>query len=88
MRSLDQRSNVDPIWVRGEGRNPWLLVALAASVALLACIMGVPALQGMFGIADLEPWQWATVLGLSALSIVQIELVKLAARRRRKERGR
>ena len=88
MRSLDQRSNVDPIWVRGEGRNPWLLAALAVSVALLTCIMGVPALQGIFGIADLELWQWATVLGLSALSIVQIELVKLAARRQRKERVR
>lgn len=88
MRSLDQRSNVDPIWVRGEGRNPWLLAALAVSVALLTCIMGVPALQGIFGIADLELWQWATVLGLSALSIVQIELVKLTARRQRKERVR
>lgn len=84
MRSLDQRSNVDPIWVRGEGRNPWLLAALAASAALLACIMGIPVLQGMFGIADLEMWQWATVLGLSALSIVQIELVKLYRRRRLK----
>ena len=76
LRSLNQRSNTAPIWVRAEGINIWLVVSFAVSVILMLCILLIPVLQGAFGIAVLSARQWLVVIGLSLLSIVQIEVVK------------
>lgn len=82
LRAFNQRSNTEPIWVRAEGHNPWLAASFAASAALMGCILFVPALQAAFKLTALVGAQWLIVLGLAAMSIVQMEIVKLWKRRR------
>lgn len=76
LRAFNQRSNTEYIWVRAEGHNPWLWVSFAVSAALLACILLLPVLQSVFKLTTLSGGLWLTVFGLSALSIVQIEVCK------------
>lgn len=76
LRALNQRSNTEPIWVRAEGINPWLIASFLASGILMACILWLPPLQEAFKLTWLSAGQWGTVLGLSLLSIVQMEVVK------------
>ena len=76
LRAFNQRSNTEYIWVRAEGHNPWLWVSFAVSATLLACILLLPALQSIFKLTTLSGGLWLTVFGLSALSIVQIEVCK------------
>lgn len=80
LRAFNQRSNTEPIWVRAEGFNPWLILSFAASAALMACILFIPALRDAFQLTPLDGWQWLIVAGLSLLSIIQVELIKLVKR--------
>ncbi|WP_315167852.1 cation-translocating P-type ATPase [Metaclostridioides mangenotii] len=76
LRALNQRSNTEPIWVHAEGSNPWLSVSFVVSGALMLCILLIPALQSAFKLTFLSGVEWAIVLVLSVLSIVQMEVVK------------
>ena len=69
-------SNTEPIWVRAEGINPWLIVSFVVSALLMACILLVPALQNAFRLTLLDGTQWLIVIGLSLMSILQVEIVK------------
>ncbi len=84
LRAFNQRSNTEPIWVRAEGINPWLLVSFAASLLLMVCILFIPALQSMFHLTVLNAAQWLIVIGLSLCSILQVEIVKMIKRLVRK----
>ena len=42
----------------------------------MACILFVPALQSAFQLTLLDGTQWLVVLGLSLMSILQVEIVK------------
>lgn len=84
LRAFNQRSNTEPIWVRAEGANPWLGVSFLLSALMMACILWIPALQQVFGLAVLTGTQWLILTGLSAMSLVQVEIVKLVKRKRRK----
>jgi hypothetical protein len=64
--------------------NPWLLAAIAVSVALHCLIMYVPALAAVFGITHLGWDEWRAVLVLSAPVILLDEAMKAWARRRRR----
>ena len=76
LRAFNQRSNTEPIWVREEGINPWLIVSFVVSALLMACILLVPALQNAFRLTLLDGTQWLIVIGLSLMSILQVEIVK------------
>ena len=80
LRAFNQRSNTEPIWVRAEDFNPWLILSFAASAALMSCILFIPALRDAFQLTPLDGWQWLIVAGLSLLSIIQVELIKLVKR--------
>ena len=86
LRALNQRSSTEPVWVRAEGHNPWLWAAFAASGLLMVLILFVPVCQTAFRLTLLPPAGWLAVLGLSLLSVVQMELVKWYKRMRRKTR--
>ena len=86
LRALDQRSNIAPLWQRGQGHNPWLCLSFAVSAVLVGCILLVPPLQTAFKVVPLSAEQFAIAVGLSLLSIVQIETVK-ALRRLRGRKG-
>lgn len=81
LRAFNQRSNTEPIWIRAEGVNPWLVVSFTASLLLMACILFVPALQSAFRLTLLSSSQWLMVVGLSILSIIQVEIVKMVKRK-------
>lgn len=80
LRAFNQRSNIEPIWVRAEGANPWLVLSFVVSALLMAGILWIPALQSAFSLTALNGAQWLIVIGLSLLSIVQVEVVKLVKR--------
>ena len=82
LRALNQRSNTQPVWVRAEGINPWLIASFLASGLLMACILFLPALRDTFQLTSLTGSQWLTVFGLSAASILQMETAKLLCRLR------
>ena len=81
LRAFNQRSNTEPIWVRAEGINPWLILSFIASAILMACILFVPALQSAFRLTLLDGTQWLIVIGLSLMSILQVEIVKAIKKR-------
>lgn len=87
LRAFNQRSSTEPIWVRAEGINPWLIVSFLASILLMGCILFVPALQSAFALTALNGVQWLTVIGLSLLSIAQVELLKLLKKILKRKRG-
>lgn len=82
LRAFNQRSNTEPIWVRAEGMNPWLIVTFCISAVLMAGILLIPALRNMFSLTLPDGGQWAVIAGLSLLSVVQVEAVKWFRRRR------
>lgn len=79
-RAFNQRSNTEPIWVRAEGINLWLIISFVVSALLMACILIVPALQSAFQLTLLDGTQWLIVIGLSLMSILQVEITKLIKR--------
>lgn len=78
LRAFNQHSNTDPIWVRAEGLNPWLFISFLVSVFLMLCIFFIPYLQNIFRLTLLSGSQWLIVIGISFLSILQVEIVKWA----------
>lgn len=76
LRAFNQRSNTEPIWVRAEGINPWLVLSFLVSAALMACILLLPSPQSAFKLTGLSSVQWIAVLMLSLSSVLQIEVVK------------
>ena len=64
--------------------NPWLLAAIALSLALHALILYVPVLAGVFGTAPLGGGEWLAVLLLSAPVVLLDEALKAVSRRRRR----
>ena len=80
LRAFNQRSNTEPIWVRAEGLNPWLFLSFAVSLLLMLCILFVPALQRAFRLTLMGGREWLVVIGLSLLSIVQVEVGKAVKR--------
>lgn len=86
LRAFNQRSNTEPIWVRAEGINPWLIISFVVSAILMACILFVPALQSVFQLTLLDGAQWLIVIGLSLMSVLQVEITKFVKRIYIKER--
>ena len=80
LRAFNQRSNTEPIWVRAEGLNLWLFLSFAVSLLLMLCILFVPALQRAFRLTLMGGREWLVVIGLSLLSIVQVEVGKAVKR--------
>lgn len=80
LRAFNQRSNTEPIWVRAEGINPWLILSFLVSAVLVVCILFVPALQSAFRLTWLHGTQWLIVIALSFMSILQVEITKFVKR--------
>ena len=66
--------------MRAEGINPWLILSFVVSALLMACILFVPALQSAFQLTLLDGTQWLIVIGLSLMSILQVEIIKFVKR--------
>ena len=80
LRAFNQHSNTDPIWIRGNKVNIWLIVSFIVSAILMGVILFTPNLQSLFHLTTLTPKQWLVVIILSLFSILQVELMKLVKR--------
>lgn len=79
-RAFNQHSNTDPIWIRGNKINIWLIVSFIVSAVLMGVILFTPNLQSLFHLTNLTSRQWLVVIILSLFSILQVELMKLIKR--------
>lgn len=77
LRAFNQHSNTDPIWVRGNKMNVWLIISFMVSAALMGIILFTPNLQSLFHLTALSSKQWLVVIILSLFSILQVEITKL-----------
>ncbi len=80
LRTFNQHSNTDPIWIRGNKINIWLIVSFIVSAILMGVILFTPNLQSLFHLTNLTSRQWLVVIILSLFSILQVELMKLIKR--------
>lgn len=76
LRAFNQHSNTDPIWIRGNKVNIWLIVSFIVSAILMGVILFTPNLQSLFHLTNLTSRQWLVVIILSLFSILQVELMK------------
>ncbi|WP_251912483.1 cation-translocating P-type ATPase [Lactobacillus paragasseri] len=76
LRAFNQHSNTDPIWVRGNKINVWLIISFIVSAVLMGIILFTPNLQTLFHLTSLTSRQWLVVIILSLFSILQVEISK------------
>lgn len=82
-RAFNQRSNIEPIWNRSEGKNKWLVISFFISLGLILCILMIPSLQSIFKLTDLSIEHWMIVILFAFGSIIQVEITKWIKRRNR-----
>jgi len=61
--------------------NKWLNLAIAWELLLLLLVIYLPLLQGPFSTFDMQPAQWAMVVGVSLTIVPVMELAKWMQRR-------
>lgn len=80
IRVFNQHSNTDSIFNRNGSFNKWLVSSAALSTLLMIVILFVPDLQQVFNIVNLNVNQWLIVIGLTLITIIQVEIVKFIKR--------
>ena len=78
--ALNQRSNTDSIFKRGQGHNKFLLIALLASAAIVALVVFVPPLMSLFDLVYIGWTEWLICIGLSLFPLVAVEVSKIFIR--------
>ena len=78
--ALNQRSNTESIFKHGQGHNKFLLIALAASAAIVALVVFVPPLMKLFDLVYISWREWLICLGLSLFPLVAVEISKIFIR--------
>jgi Ca2+-transporting ATPase len=81
MHVFECRSETRNIWEIGPFSNPYLVAAVASSLAMLAAVVYVPVLQPVFRTVQLLPYHWliALGLGLAGSGLMRILLVLASA---------
>ncbi len=78
---FSMRSAADSIFTLGWRTNKWVVRGVALSVALVAALVYVPALQRVFGLAPVGWEEWALALAVSSSVLWAVELYKILIRR-------
>ena len=86
--ALNQRSNTDSIFKRGQGHNKFLLIALLSSAAIVALVVFVPPLMKLFDLVYISLREWLICLGLSLFPLVAVEISKIFIRLYNKKKRR
>lgn len=82
VNALSEDSSLFQIGIFG---NPWLLLAIAMSMALHSVILYVPFFANVFGTTALTKGDWMLVVGFSFPVILIDEVLKIFSRRRNRE---
>ncbi len=85
--ALNQRSNYDSVFRRGQGRNPYLAGALVLSAAIIAFVVFVPPVMKFFELVSLGWREWLICLALSLFPLAAVEVSKCVFRALRRRRG-
>ena len=78
--ALNQRSNTESIFKHGQGHNKFLLIALAASAAIVALVVFVPPLMKLFDLVYISWREWLICIGLALFPLVAVEISKIFIR--------
>ncbi|MCJ7791071.1 MAG: cation-translocating P-type ATPase [Dehalococcoidia bacterium] len=79
--SLACRSEIHSFFKLGLLSNKWLIYANLSSLALLMCVLYIPALTGPFHVVHMGPEDWMWIVPISISGFVIVEIVKLIYRR-------
>ena len=80
IHALNQRSNTESVFAKGNGHNPYLFVAMAASAVILALVLFVPPIQAFFSLTFLTWKEYLITAALSLAPIVLVEIIKAIKR--------
>ena len=75
------RTSKVPIFKTKLSTNKWIILGIAAQLAVLAFLIYVPFVQPFFGTTALGVWDWAFLASLALIVIFAEEARKLFARR-------
>ena len=78
--ALNQRSNTDSIFKRGQGHNKFLAITLIASAAIVALVVFVPPLMRLFDLVYIGWTEWLICIGLSLFPLIAVEISKIFIR--------
>ncbi len=78
--ALNQRSNTESIFKHGQGHNKFLLIALAASAAIVALVVFVPPLMKLFDLVYISWREWLICIGLALFPLIAVEISKIFIR--------
>ena len=81
LHAINQRSNTDSIFTKGNGHNKYLFFSLLSSFVLLLIILFVPVIRNIFSLTILKPIEWAITIGLSILPVIFVEITKFIKRK-------
>lgn len=84
LHALNQRSNSESIFFRGNGRNPYLFISIVASALVLMLILLVPYLRKTFSLTLITAIEWGWVVFFSILPLMAVEVSKVIIRCRKK----
>ena len=87
MHALNQRSNVESVFARGNGHNKMLFVAMAASAAIVLLLLFVPPLRTFFGLALLSWQQYLIIVALCIVPFLAVEISKCFIRLAERKKG-
>ena len=87
IHAINQRSNIDSVFARGNAHNKALYCTMLVSGVILAFIMLIPTLRRFFSLTTLTTLEWMIALGLSLLPLVLVEITKVIIRIRHEEKA-
>ncbi|WP_338627285.1 calcium-translocating P-type ATPase, PMCA-type [Clostridium baratii] len=79
--ALNQRSNTDSVFTKGNGHNSYLFFAMIISALIIAVILVIPSLREFFSLTTLNANEWMIVLALALLPLFLVEVTKLIKRK-------
>ena len=87
IHSINQRSNKMSLFSRGNGHNKPLILAMLASLVILASILLIPGLNGVFEVVGFYGaqlgeiwWLYLVIIGLSFVPTLCVEIHKVLIR--------
>lgn len=85
IHALNQRSNTESIFFRGNGHNPHLFISIVASALVIAVILLVPYLRMIFSLTMITAKEWGVVAIFSIIPLIAVEFSKMVIRSYRKK---
>lgn len=88
LHAFNYRSSQGSVFSAESLKNRWLLAAFAMSVTLQISVVTWSPMQRLFRTTALDPAEWVLVILASLLSLLLMDVIKLAVERRRESSAR